>query len=304
MIEYMVKKLLGGITKPDNSNQLTIRIATLSRGYGRQSTGFRLAGSADTAHTIGDEPLQLYRKFGQQVVVAVAERRAEGLQQLSGQFPGCDVVLLDDAFQHRAVQPNLNVLLTDYNRPFYHDHPFPEGRLRERRQGAKRAHVIVVTKCPDDLSDAEKQLIIDAITPYKVTQTPVFFSGLTYDVPKPFGNQLVIPNKKTPVILVSGLANADPLDAYVRRSFSVIKHYRYNDHHDYSRVELDTMLGYVRDGAILLTTEKDWVKLDSLLTEDERTTLPLFYLPVAVRFLAEEDAFLQLIRQAISHKNS
>ncbi len=304
MIEYLVRKLLIGVSKTTPSDQTALPIATLSRGYGRRSTGFRLAGPTDTAHTIGDEPLQLYRKFGQQVAVAVAERRVEGLQQLSDQCPGCGLVLLDDAFQHRAVQPHLNMLLTDYNRPFYHDHPFPEGRLRERRQGAKRADVIVVTKCPDHLSDSEKQRIIDAIAPYKVTQTPIFFSGLQYDEPKAFGNQSVTLYEKTPVVLVSGLANADPLDAYVRKSFALIRHHRYNDHHDYSRSEVNALVGNLPHGAILLTTEKDWVKFDPLLTDDERTTLPLYYLPVAVRFLDREDAFLQLVSAAISLKNS
>jgi tetraacyldisaccharide 4'-kinase len=304
MVEYLVRKLLSDASKTEPTVQFISPIATLSRGYGRRSKGFRLAGPTDTAHTIGDEPLQLYRKFGQQIAVAVAERRAEGLQQLFDQRPAVRVVLLDDAFQHRAVQPHLNLLLTDYNRRFYRDHPFPAGRLRERRQGAKRADVIVVTKCPDNLSDSEKQRIIDAITPYKVTKTFIFFSGLAYDTPKPFGNQLVNLNEKMQVVLVSGLANADPLDAYVRQIGTVVRHHRFNDHHDYSRKEVDTLIGNLPAGTILLTTEKDWVKLDPLLTADERNTLPLYYLPIAVRFLDHEDAFLEIVRDVISLKNS
>lgn len=304
MIEYLVRILLNGASEREQSEPGASPIATLSRGYGRRSKGFILATKTDTAETIGDEPLQLYRKFGRQILVAVAERRAEGLKQLARQCPGVEVVLLDDAFQHRAVQPHLNILLTDYSRPFYHDHPFPEGRLRERRHGAKRADVIVVTKCPDNLSQSEKTRIIDDITPYKVTETPIFFAGLTYKILQPFGSQLIKLNKKTSVILISGLANADSLESYVKQTFLLVKHYRYNDHHVYSRVELIQLIRNLPTGAILLTTEKDWVKLDPLLTAEERATLPLYYLPVAVRFLDDEMAFLEQVSAVVSPKNA
>ena len=299
MVEYVLGKLLNGILETKQSTQFSPQIATLSRGYGRQSTGFRLASPADTAQSIGDEPLQLYQKFGHRVMVAVAERRAEGLQQLSDQCPGVEVVLLDDAFQHRAVQPHLNILLTDYYRPFYRDHPLPEGRLREPRQGAKRAHVIVVTKCPDDLSASEKQLVIDEIAPYKVTQTPIFFSGLCYEKPKSFGSQRLIITKNTPIVLVSGLANANSLERYARQAFSVVQHHRFNDHYAYNRADLDRLIRTLPAHTALLTTEKDRVKLDPLLTADERATLPLYYLPVAVRFLDDDDVFTEIIRRTV-----
>ncbi len=304
MIEYLVQKLLSGASESEQLEQLTGQLATLSRGYGRRSTGFRLASLTDTADTIGDEPLQLYQKFGDRLVVAVAERRAEGLQKLADQCPEIDIVLLDDAFQHRSVQPHLNILLTDYNQPFYRDHPFPEGRLRERRHGAKRANVIVVTKCADDLTVGEKQRIIDDITPYKVTQTPIIFSGLYYEKPKPFGNHLLVLTKKTPVVLVSGLANADSLEMYVSRTFTLLQHHCYKDHYAYSRTDVNKLIRELPNGAILLTTEKDWVKLDPLLTADERTTLPLYYLPVGIRFLDGEETFIELVNEVISPKKS
>jgi len=305
MIEYLVQKLLNGASSgAGQSEHLTLQLATLSRGYGRRSTGFHLASLTDTADTIGDEPLQLYQKFGDRLVVAVAERRAEGLQKLADQCPEVNVILLDDAFQHRAVQPHLNILLTDYNRPFYRDHPFPEGRLRERRHGAKRADIIVVTKCADNLSSNEKQLIIDEITPYKVTQTPIFFSGLYYQIPKTFGNQQLELNKQTSVVLVSGLANADPLEIYVDQTFLLLRHHRYNDHFAYSRKDVNKLIRELPNGTILLTTEKDWVKLNPLLTAEERASLPLYYLPVGVRFLDGEDAFIELIKAVVNPKNT
>lgn len=300
MIEYLVQKLLTGTGPSGQTAQPFFTLATLSRGYGRSSKGFRIATPTDTAQTIGDEPMQLYQKFGQKVVVAVAERRVEGFHQLSSRCPQVGLVLLDDAFQHRAIQPHLNILLTDYNRPFYQDHPFPEGRLRERRVGAKRADVIIVTKCPNTLSETEKKQIIDELIPYKDTSTPVFFAGLRYDVPKDSGNQSVVINKTTVVVLISGLANADPLEAYVRQTFELARHYRFGDHYAYSRTSINPIIQNLPDGGVILTTEKDWVKLYSLLTAKERDSLPIYYLPVGVKLLDREADFLAIVAAAIS----
>lgn len=304
MIEFLVRQLLSGLAPADFAQAELPFMATLSRGYGRKSKGFRLAMPTDTADTLGDEPLQLYRKFGQQIKVAVAERRAEGLHQLAVLEPSVKLILLDDAFQHRAVQPHLNILLTDYNRLFTRDQPFPEGRLRENRLGARRADLIVVTKCPNDLSPLDRQQIIDELTPYKDTSVPIFFASLAYDIPKNFDSQELNLPIEASVLLVSGLANADPLENYVRQQFRLIKHHRFSDHFDYSRATLEGLLRELPENGVLLTTEKDWVKLDALLTREERAMLPLYYLPVGVRFLDAEESFLQQVRAVAFPKNA
>ncbi|MFD2934298.1 tetraacyldisaccharide 4'-kinase [Spirosoma flavum] len=276
--------------------------ATLSRGYGRHTTGFRIAMATDTASTIGDEPLQLYRKFAPLVRVCVGERRANAIQSLLALHPETNQILLDDAFQHRAVQPHLSILLMDYSRPFYDDYPFPAGRLRERRKGGRRADAIVVTKCPNDLFATEQERITAKIRPYARPETPVFFAGLRYDQPVSFATR---PANSTlhEVVLISGLANANPLEQYVRQTFRLIHHYRFADHHAYGRADLDSILKTLPPGTALLTTEKDWVKLDELLTPDERTSLPLYYLPIAVQFLpGHEQAFNQFLDKS-SYKN-
>lgn len=291
MVEYLIKRLVSG---PDS----TAVLATLSRGYGRWTKGFRMATDADTADTIGDEPLQIYRKFGrpmpQRVRVCVGERRADAIRQLLGLHPDTSAILLDDAFQHRAVRPHINLLLTDYNRPFYLDYPFPAGRLREGRQGASRADAVIVTKCPDELSADEQQPIRAQIRRYAPT-APVYFAGLSYSRPVSFATHQPTDSLRR-VILVSGLASAGPLEQYVRRTFDLVRHHRFADHYVYTRAELERIMNDRPPGAALLTTEKDWVKLDSLLTPDERSQWPLFYLPVAVRFLGDElpDRFLQV----------
>lgn len=304
MIEFLVRQLLNGPFPTDFAPSELPFMATLSRGYGRKTKGFRLAKPTDAADTLGDEPLQLYRKFGQQIRVAVAERRAEGLQQLAMLEPSVKLILLDDAFQHRAVQPHLNILLTDYNRLFTRDQPFPEGRLRENRLGARRADLIVVTKCPNNLTPLDRQQIIDELTPYKDTSTGTFFAGMAYSAPKHFDNQGLVLPVGASVVLVSGLANADPLDGYVRQQFRLIKHHRFSDHFDYSRAVVDKLLQELPENTALLTTEKDWVKLDALLTPEERTLLPLYYLPVGVRFLDDEEAFLRQVRAVAFPKNA
>ncbi|WP_405520455.1 tetraacyldisaccharide 4'-kinase [Spirosoma sp. KNUC1025] len=172
MIEFLIKRSI-----PASSETVVGSTATLSRGYGRRTRGFRIATETDTAETIGDEPLQLYRKFKTLVRVCVGERRAEAIQALLRKHPATRQILLDDAFQHRAVRPHLQLLLTDYNRPFYDDYPFPVGRLRERRKGARRADGIVVTKCPLNLWAMEQQRIIDRIRPYALHDVPIFLLG-------------------------------------------------------------------------------------------------------------------------------
>ena len=282
LIEYLIKRLS---TPPAGSTSPTV---TLSRGYGRRTTGFRVAGDSDTADTIGDEPLQLYRKFGRHIRVCVGERRAAAIQTIQARYPETHRILLDDAFQHRAVRPHLNLLLMDYNRPFYADHPFPAGWLRERRHGAQRADAVIVTKCPAELSVANQQLVIERVSQYTRPQTPVFFAGLQYDHPMSFATHQPA-NKLRDVVLVSGLANADSLEQYVRRAFSMHHHHRFADHYAYTRTDLDHLLNTLKPGVSLLTTEKDWVKLDALLTPGERMTLPLFYLPVRMVFLGDDE---------------
>ncbi len=283
LIEYLARLL-----HPTQS------IATLSRGYGRQTKGFRIAdGHTDTAETIGDEPLQILRKFGDTVTVCVGEKRADALRQLHQIRPDITTVLLDDAFQHRAVQPHLNLLLCDYNRPFYADHPFPAGLLREGRRGANRADAVIVTKCPDTLPDTGQAAIRQKIQRYTRPGVPVFFAGLRYHAPISFsgGDQVLLPGQ--PVVLVSGLANADPLERYVQQHTTLLSHRRFADHYAYTRADVDGLLAQLPANATALTTEKDWVKLGILLTAVEKKRWA--YLPVAVYFLTDEAAFQALV---------
>ncbi len=278
-------------------------LATLSRGYGRQTRGFRLATDADTADTIGDEPLLLYRKHGHSqrvgqtpVLISVGEKRAEAIPELLKIEPDLQVIILDDAFQHRPVQAHLNLLLTDYNRPFYDDQPFPGGRLRERRHGARRADAVLVTKCPDGLSRTGQQAIQDRIRAYGRADVPVFFTGFRYGDPINFVDPSIRTVLKS-VVLVSGIARAESLETYVNSHFSLVRHWRFADHYRYTAADLKRILAELPVDTTVLTTEKDFVKLAPLLAETGDNASRFAYLPIDVQFLENETLFRELIQK-------
>ncbi len=291
-VEYLVRLL-----------QPHYRVATLSRGYGRQTKGFRLADHTATAATLGDEPYQLYRKFAPAVTVAVGERRAEAIPAIMQVRPETNVIILDDAYQHRSVTPDLSILLTDYHRPFFRDYVLPAGRLRECRGGAGRAHAIIVTKCPTGLGDVERQTIAAAVQRYTRPEVPVFFTGIRYGLPVAFGNGAAF---HPDVVLVSGLANPAPLESYVRAQFRLLTHLDFRDHHHYGEADLRRMEGALAEtgGRSLLVTEKDYVKLVSPDFAGFTRRLPFFYLPMEIFFLENGNQYDELVRRTGFSKTS
>lgn len=268
MVEYLVRLLLANSTK---------KMATLSRGYGRDTKGYVLADSKASAQTIGDEPMQYYRNFGSSITVAVGEERALAISQV---VADCDaeVVLLDDAFQHRQVVPSLSILLTEYRQPFFKDWVLPAGRLRESRQGARRADVIVVTKCPAQLSDADKTYFTSEIARY--APCPVFFATIAYQPLRTSASSTA----KWPgsVVLVTGIANPEPLVTWLKPKVSVVRHARFSDHHSFKLAEIqevETFATSIPDCQIL-TTEKDFMRLEGLIS-----TRNWLILPIAMEFI-------------------
>lgn len=189
------------------------KVAALSRGYKRETKGFVLASSSSTAAEIGDEPFQMARKFPD-ITVAVDADRCEGINLIQEKCPATEVILLDDAFQHRYVTPGLSVLLTDYNRPIYEDQLLPAGRLRETRNGKKRADMIIVTKCPAGLSDTEQESIKRKLQPHSGQK--VLFTTMKYGKLQPlFANaaerSLDSLKKQEEILLLTGIASPDGL---------------------------------------------------------------------------------------------
>jgi len=261
--------------------------AILSRGYGRETKGFVEADSNATAATIGDEPFQFYMKFSQEALIVVSEKRVHGALKVHEKHPEIKLLLLDDAFQHRAIQRDINILLNDYNRPFYEDYPFPAGRLRERRCGARRADAVIVTKCPAELNVSEKENIIENIRRYTRAGVPVFFATTRYGVPLSYeGLPVALKNVK----MAAGIANPSPFAAYLTTRFSVTDQKVFPDHHNYTPSDVEDLIKNLKNDTFVVTTEKDMVKLKPLVVS-KGYAARFAYIPVSVDFGDEEAAF-------------
>ena len=260
------------------------RVAILSRGYKRKTKGFVMADECSTAADIGDEPLQMARKFPD-VTVAVDANRREGIRQLCTLHSApCtpNVIVLDDAFQHRYVKPGLSILLVDYNRPIYRDTMLPAGRLREKASGSRRADVVVVTKCPADITITEQRGIENALRlePWQ----KLFFT--TYEYAVDFEEL-----RQKRVVLVTGIANPAQLERDLERNGVAFTPLHFPDHHDFTAEDVRKIkdLFYGGNGALILTTEKDYARLPEMGLE-VRT------LPIRVAFIGHaEESFNKII---------
>jgi len=263
-------------------------IATLSRGYGRKSKGYLIAGPNMTSETIGDEPAQYALKFPH-IIVAVGEERVHAIENLQSQFPGLDAIIMDDGFQHRSVKPGLSVLLTDYSLLFTKDFLLPAGNLREGRNGYKRADLIIVTKCPA-LSENEKQNIIPEISPVKTQK--VLFSRMVYDALVPFRNENhgidIQQLKEYDVFLLTGIANPKNLVEFLKQKSYHLYEIKFPDHHVFSKNDLQMVKrkfdNIVAQKKIIVTTFKDFTRLKKENLQELIHDLPFYYLPVKVEF--------------------
>lgn len=272
------------------------KLATLSRGYGRSTKGFRIARSKDNASTLGDESFQFFRKFKEKAIVSVGEERALAIPMLLDANPDLDAILLDDAYQHRKVTPLFSILLTDYHNPFYKDFLLPAGRLREGRHGADRADVVVVSKCPKEIQDDEMMAIEKEIRNY--CDRPVFFAGIHYGEPLPFSNTMHTISDS--VVLVSGIANPKTLLEFAHRNFKLVKHFDFKDHHKYSASDVKSIVDYARKhGACIVTTEKDAVKIDQKEFHALLGDTHCYYVPIETEFIKSGGDFDEMVLNAI-----
>ncbi|MCZ2339665.1 MAG: tetraacyldisaccharide 4'-kinase [Chitinophagales bacterium] len=270
-----------------------INVATLSRGYKRETTGFRFVTNDDTARTVGDEPLQYRRKY-QDIVVAVGESRAYAIPQIMLKYSQTQTILLDDSFQHRAVEPGLNILLTAYDNLFTDDYLLPAGRLREWRSGYERADIIIVSKCPKVMDENNRQQIIGKIQP-KSYQT-VYFSYYEYGYPYYLYNpaQRISLDDKLGVVLLSAIANTKYLLDYLDDTVGSVFEIEFTDHHMFTTQDIERIIKVYQntpdERKILLTTEKDAMRLELFKDTLKAHNIPVFILPVKVRFHFEESS--------------
>lgn len=299
-VEYMVEYLSS-----------TYKMAVLSRGYKRRTRGFVLASPQSTPETIGDEPYQIYKKYGYRVKVAVCENRAKGIEALRAIDPAINLIILDDAFQHRGVLPKVNVLLVDYNRPMNEDKLLPLGQLREGSMSASRADIIVVTKTPAEVRPIAMRLIkknLDLWAYQKLFFSRIQYGDLTpvFEKENPYTLRLDQLTRSDAVLLLTGIANPRPFIRHFKKYPCRAKVAYFPDHHNFTRADLKTIQERYDElkgsRKVIITTEKDAVRLAFNPYFPESLKPYIFYLPISVDMLdgIDDSDFVGALRQLIN----
>lgn len=302
IVEYLVKLL---------HNEFIV--ATLSRGYKRKTRGFFLANENSTALEIGDEPKQIKQKFNN-VAVAVDANRVRGVQKLIKLIKGLNVVILDDSYQHRYIQPGINILLVNFQRNIFDDHLLPLGRLREHVSERDRADVIIVTKCPDDIKPIDLRLLEKRLKMYAFQR--IYFTKIKYLNPIPvFYNQKAerftieeIAQKQQEILVISGIADNKSFVNYLEQYFTTVHAFLFPDHYNYQAkdlheiIELHAKLKSGKKRLYLFTTEKDAMRLQGFDELDEEIKKSIYYIPIEIEFLENAgELFNTYIRNYISN---
>ncbi|OJV44907.1 MAG: tetraacyldisaccharide 4'-kinase [Bacteroidales bacterium 36-12] len=293
--------------------QSLFRVAVLSRGYKRKTKGFVLADNKSNSSTIGDEPFQIYKKF-ENIPIAVCENRSKGIDQLLTLYPNLDVIILDDAFQHRRIKAGLSVLLTDFKKLHTRDSVLPGGNLRESARGSKRADIIVVTKCPLDIKPIDMRVIQHEVQPTIFHQ--VYFSSYKYDEPLPLYVKYAsrhwlfrkIKERKASILLVTGIVAPQMIYSFLSNFSDDIKTINYKDHHDFSRKDLNLIekkfYEIPNPEKLILVTEKDAARLISNRDVPKSLKYHIFVLPIRVNILNnKETAFLKKITDYVAENS-
>lgn len=285
-----------------NALRLNYHVAVLSRGYKRATTGFVLATPYSKPADIGDEAYQIYHKYGCKVTVAVGEDRVKAINELRRLDPDINLIVMDDAFQHRYVKPSLAIVLTEHNHPLYKDHMLPYGRLRENLRGINRADIVVVTKCPETMKNLDYRLFIRDLKLFPYQQ--LFFSRYAYQGLVPlFPDQTAsVPcldwmNSADSILAVAGIGNPRPFVRYLKSFMPRVRVNIFNDHHNYTRRDMEllherfsTMKGVNK---VLITTEKDAVRMAANPYFPPELRSHAFYLPVKVEFSSHSDMLFE-----------
>lgn len=270
------------------------KVAVLSRGYKRHTKGFVLANTHSTPLTIGDEPYQIFSKYGYRIKVAVCESRVQGIRELQRVAPDVNLIILDDAFQHRAVQPKVNVLLMDYSRPVYYDNLLPLGRLRESKHSVGRADIVVVTKVPDSASPIDLRMISKNLDLWAYQK--LFFSRIHYGALTPvfvYDIKYVVTldqlTRNDAVMLLTGIANPRPFVRHFKKYACRVKVNHFPDHHYFTRTDIqkieEKFENMKASKKLIVTTEKDAVRLQGNPYFPQHLKPYIFFLPINVEIM-------------------
>jgi tetraacyldisaccharide 4'-kinase len=286
--EYLIERLKG-----------QFNLAFLSRGYGRQTKGFILIDKSAKAHQVGDEPLQISKKYPE-IISAVCENRLEGIAKIKNRFPNIELTILDDAYQHRSLKPHISLLLTEFHQPFWQDYMLPTGHLRDNVSAIKRAHYIIITKCPEHLSDAETAAIKAKLS--LSNNQKIFFTTLAYGNPVLISGPAIKLEHNARIVGFAGIANTKNFKQHLANHYKIDAFLDFADHHIFSQTDLNTLQQecntFAHPTKIWVTTEKDAMRLmDMDLPKD----ISIFYIPIKIKFLKEsEDSFIQELTTQLS----
>ncbi len=302
---------VGGTGKTPHTEYLAallkkeFKVATLSRGYKRKTSDFRIASSDSLVSEIGDEPMQIFRKYPD-ILVTVDRNRVKGVRNILHARQDTEVILLDDAFQHRQITPGFSILLTDFNRLIIRDNMLPFGSLRESVTNMRRADIILITKCPENISPIQRRLIVKEIdkSPYQ----NLYFTSLTYQNPLPVfetpdkdNSSLELSEcRKCGIVLVTGIANPQPLKEYLELHIDEIVHLQFSDHYNFRErdiLRINAAFDELKsDTKYLFTTEKDAARLREFTTFAETIKPAFYYVPIGIKFLNDDkDEFDNMI---------
>ena len=294
-VEYVVRLL-----KSD------YKTAVLSRGYKRKTRGFRIVESNDDYTLCGDEPLQIKRKFGDDIVVAVCESRTKGVEKLRELYPDLNLIILDDAFQHRRINPGLHILLNNYNYPISEDYVMPLGRLRESKFNVHRAHLLIYTNCPSTLTPIERRILTKefGVLPYQ----HLSFTQVVYKDPLPvFADQSQIDYeslKNCNVLVVTGIAHPDNFVEMMKGKSKGLVHISYSDHHNFVGSDI-AKIQAAYDGMsgpkVIVVTEKDAVRFMSNKYLSDELKSKMYYIPIEIELLCSDEEKVQFNNQIISY---
>lgn len=291
-IEYLIRLL-----------QKDFKLAVLSRGYGRKTSGFLKADKNSSANNIGDEPFQIYSKFPE-ISVYVDEKRVHGVTEIIQLQPEIEIILLDDAYQHQYIKSGMSILLTDYELPFTRDFVMPYGRLREQRKNYNRADIILVTKCPIDIKDVDIQKYTEEILLLKKQE--IFFSAIEYDnfYPAYENCEIEIDKlKNTDAIILTGIENPQTMIKYIEKLVKSVEKITFADHHLFSKKELDEIEIKSKE-KIIITTEKDLARIKSHKDLSINLKEKLLVLPIKIKILKnKEDVFNQKLKNYVSENS-
>ncbi len=271
-----------------------VKIAVLSRGYKRKTSDYVLADKDTTMSEIGDEPFQMHSKFDD-IYVAVDAKRVRGIEKLQNEEPtkDVDVVLLDDAFQHRYVKPGINILLVDYHRLIIYDKMLPAGRLREPLSGKNRADIVIITKCPKDLKPMEFRVLTKAMDLYPFQK--LYFTCINYDTPKGvFEDQQIAKEelKNYHALLVTGIASPKQMEHDLKPMVKSMQSLSFGDHHRFKNKDITRIneaFEQMQEPRLIITTEKDAVRLKETEGLYEIVKKSIYELPIKVSFMLEQE---------------